>query len=45
MRAVAARSRRRKLFRRFSLLSMVVGGLLALRDRKLAENQRRFNLP
>lgn len=38
-----ARTRRR--FVRLSLLAAVVGGLLALRDRKLAENQQRFNLP
>ncbi len=39
-----ARSRRR-LFRRFSLLSAIVGALLALRERKLSGNQRKFNLP
>ena len=38
-----ARTRRR--FVRLSLLSAVVAGLLALRDRKVAENQQRFNLP
>lgn len=38
-----ARTRRR--FVRLSLLTAVVGGLLALRERKLAENQQRFNLP
>jgi hypothetical protein len=38
-----ARSRRRLV--RLTFLSAVVGGLLTLRDRKLAENQRRFNLP
>ena len=43
--SVPARSRPRRLFRRLSVLSVVVGGLLALRDRKLAENQRRFDLP
>jgi hypothetical protein len=39
-----ARSRRR-LFRRLSLFSAAVGGLLALRSRKLSENQQRFHLP
>lgn len=39
-----ARSRRR-LFRRFTLLSAVVGGLLTLRDRKLSQNRQRFKLP
>lgn len=37
--------RRRKLVRRLSILSVVVGALMTLRDRKLAENQRRFDLP
>jgi hypothetical protein len=45
MRDVPRRSRRRRLVRRISVLSAVVGGLLALRDRKLSENQQRFNLP
>jgi hypothetical protein len=39
-----ARSRRR-LVRRLTFVSAVVGGLLALRDRKVAENRRRFDLP
>jgi hypothetical protein len=39
------RSRARRVVRRLSLVSAVVGGLMALRERKLAENQRRFNLP
>ena len=39
-----ARSRRH-VFRRFTLLSAVIGGLLALRDRKLSKNRQRFNLP
>ena len=39
-----ARSRRRT-FRRLTLFSSVVGALLTLRKKKLAENQRRFNLP
>ena len=38
-----ARTRRR--FVRLSLLTAAIGGLLALRERKLAENQQRFNLP
>jgi hypothetical protein len=40
---IVARTRRRLV--RLSVLSAVVGGLLALRERKLAENQQRFNLP
>ena len=39
-----ARSRRRT-FRRLTILSSVVGALLTLRNKKLAENQRRFDLP
>ena len=39
-----ARSRRRSL-RRLTLLSVVISGLLTLRNKKVAENQRRFNLP
>lgn len=39
-----ARSRRRT-FRRLTILSAVVSALLTLRNKKLAENQRRFNLP
>lgn len=39
-----ARTRRRSL-RRLTLLSVVISGLLTLRNKKLAENQRRFNLP
>ena len=37
------RTRRRLV--RLSLLTAAVGGLLALRERKLAENQQRFDLP
>jgi hypothetical protein len=39
-----ARTRRRSL-RRLTLLSVVISGLLTLRNKKVAENQRRFNLP
>lgn len=39
-----ARSRRRTL-RRLTIVSAVVSGLLTLRNKKVAENQRRFNLP
>jgi len=39
-----ARSRRRTL-RKLTILSAVVSALLTLRNKKLAENQRRFNLP
>ena len=39
-----ARSPRRTL-RRLTMLSAVVGALVTLRNKKLAENQRRFNLP
>lgn len=42
--AAVARSRRRTV-RRLTILSTVVGALLTLRNKKLAENQRRFNLP
>ena len=38
-----ARTRRRLV--RLSLLSAAVGALLKLRERKLTENQQRFNLP
>ena len=38
-----ARTRRR--FVRLSILTAIVGGLLALRERKLAENQQKFKLP
>jgi hypothetical protein len=41
----ASRSRRRRSLRRLTILSAVVSGLLTLRNRKLAENQRRFDLP
>lgn len=39
-----ARSRRSAL-RRITVVSAVVAGLMALRERKLSENQQRFNLP
>lgn len=39
-----ARTRRRSI-RRLTLLSVVISGLLTLRNKKVAENQRRFNLP
>ncbi|HUP84111.1 MAG TPA: hypothetical protein VM143_00455 [Acidimicrobiales bacterium] len=42
---MAARSRGRRFVRRVSVLSAIIGGLLALRERKLTENQQRFNLP
>jgi hypothetical protein len=42
---VARPRSRRRLLRRFTVLTAVVGGLLAIRERKLAENQQRFKLP
>jgi hypothetical protein len=41
---VAAVLRRRR-FRRLVLLAAGLGGLAAWRDRHLAKNQQRFNLP
>jgi hypothetical protein len=36
---------RRRAVRRLTIASAAVSALLALRNRKLAENQRRFDLP
>ena len=36
---------RRRTFRKLTILSAVVSALLTLRNKKLAENQRRFDLP
>jgi hypothetical protein len=35
----------RRSLRRLTILSAVFTGLLTLRNKKLAENQQRFNLP
>ncbi len=40
-----ARSPRRRAVRRLTVVSAIVSGILALRERKLAENQRQFDLP
>jgi len=37
--------RRRRVVRRVGVLAVLAGGLGTLRQRKLAENQRRFDLP